>query len=76
MIKILPDKYKIPEDYRRKVLSGYFSIILILILTNLIPIFYGYLNLNWQIILTIIILIPGVVLWCYFFYGIYQNNNK
>ena len=29
MIKIIPDKYKIPDNYRRKVLLGYFSIILL-----------------------------------------------
>jgi dolichol kinase len=29
MIMIIPDKYKIPDNYRRKVLLGYFSIILL-----------------------------------------------
>lgn len=42
MFKIVPDKYKIPDNYRRKVLSGYFSIILFLIGLNLIPTFNVY----------------------------------
>ena len=69
MIKIIPDKYKIPDNYRRKILAGYFSIILFLIGLNLIPIFNGYLNLNLQIILSVITLIPGFILWVYFFKG-------
>ncbi len=69
MIKILPDKYKIPDIQRRNVLSGYFSIILILIGIILIPIFKGYLNLNGQILLAVIALIPGFILFIYFFIG-------
>jgi hypothetical protein len=66
---IIPDKYKIPDNYRRKVLSGYFSIILIFISLDLIPTLYGTLNSNWVNTLTIITLIPGVILGVYFFIG-------
>jgi len=69
MIKIIPDNYKIPDNYRRKVLAGYFSIILIFISLDLIPTLYGTLNSNWVNTLTIITLISGVILWVYFFTG-------
>lgn len=69
MTNLRQNKYKIPDENRRNILSGYFSIILILIGTIFIPLFYRYLNLNWQIILTFIILIPGAILGVYFLIG-------
>jgi hypothetical protein len=69
MIKIVPDKFKIPDIQRRNILSGYFSIILILIGIILLPIFNGYLNLSGQILLAVIALIPGFILFIYFFIG-------
>ncbi|ADZ09633.1 hypothetical protein Metbo_1393 [Methanobacterium lacus] len=73
MIKISQNKYKIPDEYRRKILSGYFSIALIILGTILIPRFYVFMNLNFQIILTLITLIPGAILWIYFFNGFIRN---
>jgi hypothetical protein len=73
MIKIRQNKYKIPDEFRRNILSGYFSIVLIILGTILIPRFYIYLNLNFQLILTLITLIPGVILWIYFFNRFIRN---
>lgn len=73
MIKISQNNYKIPDEYRRNILSGYFSIALIILATILIPRFYVYMNLNFQIILTLITSIPGAILWIYFFQGFTRN---
>lgn len=73
MVKISQNNYNIPDEYRRNILSGYFSIALIILGTILIPRFYVYLNLNFQIILTLITLIPGGILWIYFFHGFIRN---
>ena len=45
----------------------------------MIPIFNVYLNLNWQIVLSVIALIPGFILFVYFFIGFIRiliNINK
>lgn len=63
------DNYSVTYSYRRNIFAGYISILLILIGSNLMHVFYVYLNLNWQIILSIITLIPGFILWVYFFVG-------
>ncbi len=79
MIKTIEDRYKISDIYRRKIFSGYFSIILIFISLDLIPMLYGILNSNWVNTLTIITLIPAVLLAFYFFIGLLimmPKNNK
>lgn len=73
MIKISQNKYEIPDNYRRKILSGYFSIVLIILGTILIPRFYLHMNLNLQTIFTLITLIPGAILWIYFFHGFFRS---
>jgi hypothetical protein len=73
MIKISQNKYKIPDEYRINILSGYFSIALIILGTILIPRFYVYTNLNIQIMLTLFTLIPGAILWIYFFHRFIRN---
>jgi hypothetical protein len=73
IIKVLPDKYKIPDSHRRKVLSGYFSIILFFLGLDLIPLFNVYLNVNWEVILAIFTLIPGGILGVYFLRGFFKT---
>lgn len=69
MIRIIPDKYKIPDNSRRIVLLGYFSILLLFsyLFSELILKTIGN-SMDIGIILPIIIfsiISLGLIFWCY-----------